>query len=112
MFYQLPENTLVNLLRQCYRSSRCGAAPKPHSPNPHHNSRSFKSSTKRVRATVQTGQICKTVGISKAEVHNDGAVLAKSNSFPRSRSSISDSPPKEIAILGGGITGLASAFYL
>lgn len=112
---QLPDNSLVNLLKQCYQSRRCQSSPRLPRVRAHRNDRTFKSSTtthSRLEI-VQPQNFLRAISTLKSEVHEDAFAFAKaSHSATRSRTTDGRNPPPNIAILGGGITGLSSAYYL
>jgi NAD(P)-binding Rossmann-like domain len=102
------EDILVGLLRHCYRSSRC-----------HHmrpgNTRGFQSCTHARFAKWRRGQAASLFnplkGIEPEHYTTSFLLSQKALSSNQSRK-LEPNHPKEIAVLGGGITGLASAYFL
>lgn len=92
MHPKVPDNLLVTLLRQCYSTPCCrhlGAGRR---------SNLYKRSL-HIQATQQNYSA-------------DNKILKCNRSRSYATSSTIAQPSNEIAVLGGGITGLASAFYL
>lgn len=112
---QLLDNALVNLLKQCYQSRRCQTSPQLPRVRSHRNVRTFRLSTSRYSrlGITQSQNSLRYVSNLKSEVHEEGSAFAKtSHSATRSQTADGRNPPPNIAILGGGITGLSSAYYL
>jgi len=112
---QLPEDILVNLLRRCYFAPRCSPAIKRGSVHLHHI-RTLKTVTRQAKQ-YETSPETSTFKAQDPWPYNlrDSFVLAQSsNPLPaaQEKTNASDHYPENIAILGGGITGLASAYYL
>ncbi len=111
---QLPEDILVNLLRQCYFTPRCRSTIDRRPAHLHHHIRSFRIS---MRQTQRHGTNPETHGIDAQKPYGpeDGFLLAQSPhpspTAPETNQTLNYGPGN-IAILGGGITGLASAYYL
>ena len=109
-----PENTLVNLLRQCYLAPRCQASSRPLCIRSHRNDKAFKSSRSFSqilnRYLYDEGTKRPILGL---EGSADDLVLANLSSSQTTSISENGGPPQQnIAVLGGGITGLSSAYYL
>lgn len=117
---QLPEHTLVTLLRQCFIIPRCQGL---------HQSRSLRLALGSHHSSSSYGARClggPTVAQQRGiHTRNDPTGPLQLVSSPidhtsspgsiRQYSSTADQPPQSapnIAILGAGITGLASAHYL
>lgn len=115
MRHQLPEDILVTLLRQCYFAPRCRSAVECRPVHLRHHIRSLGTSTRQAK---QYGMSSEVAGI-KARDSRPGTL---EDGFHFSQSPTSSTPPEttntpnyaleNIAILGGGISGLASAHYL
>lgn len=113
---QLPDNILVILLRQCYLAPKCRSAierPKVHSlflP------RYLRTSARQSHHGEGPDRDRNTVQDSRSRTQEDGSVLAQPvHLLPTAQYSTQSqyrTSPQNIAILGGGITGLSSAFYL
>ncbi|KAM3076996.1 oxygen-dependent protoporphyrinogen oxidase [Clarireedia jacksonii] len=107
---QVSESALVILLRQCYRTPRCQNAQSPRIRLP---LRAFSSST-RIQSSYGKPTSVKQVGeeyiksepvyIRKHKTNGDEKHINDRKSLAK--------PDTNIAVLGGGITGLATAFYL
>ncbi len=113
MLFPLPENALLTLLRRCYQSPRCVASKRSYFGSPGRRARTSSTSrTIRPRSSRPVGRrpYHQFRAINSLEDSN-GVVLAATTSTPSNSSSPSN-PSDDIAILGGGITGLASAFFL
>ena len=112
---QLPDNVLINLLKQCYLSPSCQASPRLLRVRPRRNERTFVTSTKRHSRLENTKSqdSRKCVPTLESELYADSSVFAKPSHSPTGPK-IADGqrPPPNIAVLGGGITGLSSAYYL
>ncbi|KAK6582328.1 hypothetical protein PZA11_004736 [Diplocarpon coronariae] len=119
---QLPEHVVVTLLRQSYTAPQCQASrlrqqtlqnscsralstnrPRPR-PRHHLGSRSSTTAQASSDLLPPPSAICPNLG-SRSAVGAVGFATAHS---PRGR----NAEPPRIAVLGGGITGLASAHYL
>jgi oxygen-dependent protoporphyrinogen oxidase len=112
---KLPEDTLVTLLRQCYFTPRCLPAIKCRPVHLH--IRSLRTSTRQAQQHDTNSEPDGTkVRDSRSSSLEDGFILAQSShsspTAPKSTHPPDHAPPQKIAILGGGITGLASAYYL
>jgi oxygen-dependent protoporphyrinogen oxidase len=102
-----PEGILVSLLRQCYSSSRY-----------HHmrigNTRNFQSYTHSRPAQLRrwhTSFYNSPKGI-EPERYTSSFLLSQKAILSNQSRTLDPNHPKEIAVLGGGITGLASAYFL
>jgi protoporphyrinogen/coproporphyrinogen III oxidase len=114
---RLPENILVTLLRQCYLAPMCGSSitrPPLHS---RHNTRSFRSSSRQLQQHGPGNE--QGVHVFRGSIIGiDGEDFAVTKSvhqllpIHKPTQNPSSHPSKNIAVLGGGITGLASAFWL
>jgi oxygen-dependent protoporphyrinogen oxidase len=111
MLSQSPELSLVKLLQQCYvsplcqTSRRCRATRTP-------CARALHTSTTR-RRYVREGEQRKAGGamrIFEKPEFNNGSISFSPGS--KSMSHDSHPAPRNIAVLGGGITGLSTAHYL
>jgi oxygen-dependent protoporphyrinogen oxidase len=101
---QLAEHALVTLLRQCYTTPRCQPRSRRlHISHRAHNRLSCSSSISC--AQQRRGYQTYSEGLEGADHH---AVQFAAPSHPASGSQ----PKHDIAILGGGITGLSAAHYL
>lgn len=138
---QLPEDILVTLLRQCYFAPRCRSAIEHRAVHLHHHIRFLRTSTRQAQqhgknlkpdanGTRHPPMSRKgNNSLSHEEINSLSpedldsmsreeleSLLAKVESpfFPKTTQTThpSNHDPKNIAILGGGITGLASAYYL
>jgi oxygen-dependent protoporphyrinogen oxidase len=114
MRHQLPEDILVTLLRQCYFAPRCRSAVERPSVYLHHHIRSLGTSTRQAK---QYGMSSEVAGIkvrdSRPGTLEDSFVFSQSTSpTPPETTNTPKYAPENIAILGGGISGLASAHYL
>jgi oxygen-dependent protoporphyrinogen oxidase len=115
---QLPENILVNLLRRCYLSSSCQCRHMRLRLPARHTARTFSTSTnKRLQLqNEEQGSFQRIVASQDLEDRADSFVLAKSSgkspiSSPAASTQSGPTGPN-IAVLGGGITGLSTAYYL
>jgi oxygen-dependent protoporphyrinogen oxidase len=114
------EHTLLTLLGQCYTTARCELIPTAARNHPlrHRHARGFRScaswSSQRVQSGAQERQLAASVRIiDPHELGRDsGVVKAQGSSARRDDGLNFHKDPREIAVLGGGITGLASAYYL
>ena len=112
---QLAENSLLNLLRRYYLLPGCHVMPRYRTRKERQNIRAFSSLASRpARSQLASQQILHNFALPpRPELHHDIKVRAQtSHSIDSAVKSNSNTPPKEIAILGGGVTGLASALYL
>jgi oxygen-dependent protoporphyrinogen oxidase len=113
---QLPENILVILLKQCYLAPSCRCAVKRRPTHSLHHTRSLRTSTRQQQYSAGQEQDEITFRDAGLGIGGDSILLAKSGrpSFPSPKSShsIAPHPPQNIAVLGGGITGLATAVGL
>lgn len=93
----LPEHALVTLLRQCFTTPRCQTVRRQSITTVLRSSRTLHTSLPRrhPRSTQSTRSKASAIGI------NGGLIDANGNATA-----------PQIAILGGGITGLAAAHYL
>ena len=115
---QLPEDTLVTLLRQCYFAPRCRSAIERRPVHLHHHIRSLRISTRQAQQHGTNpepyGNGTRDPPMSREEIDSLFAKISLP-SLPKTAETThhpSPDPPQNIAILGGGITGLASAYYL
>lgn len=111
------ENVLVTLLRQCYLTPTCRAQARNVRSRARTHARSFQTETSSRLKSIESrkGQFGGPIELLGA--HGTEEQLLKSRLSSKSSTSGSGGPtlyepPKDVAILGGGITGLASAFYL
>jgi oxygen-dependent protoporphyrinogen oxidase len=103
---QLPENALVTLIRQCYTASRCQARSRS-LPRKFHTSRSYQRLSGPSFAAQRREYQTRNGGLEDGALRNvQFAAPAKSSSAPSSQQR------HNIAVLGGGITGLSAAHYL
>lgn len=85
--------TLVTLLRQCYRSPRCLSAASP--------------SRQRLFTTSALSYSIRRLRTEQLPSHNTSSTREFTTTSSRS-----NAPPTNIAILGGGVTGLTAAFTI
>jgi oxygen-dependent protoporphyrinogen oxidase len=107
---RLSESALVLLLRQCYRTPRCQHAQLPRIRS---HLKAF-SSTTRVQASH--GERTSSKHVEK-EGRKRGSASLHQNKTNGTAKRIPDAqwlskPDANIAVLGSGITGLATAYYL
>jgi len=106
MRFQLPENVLVTLLRQCYTTPICQIR-HAHSIHTSRTSLRLPCLPRQSSASQRRGYHTKNGGSAReallAQAQNEGQ-QATLNQERKTQPSI--------AILGGGITGLSSAHYL
>jgi protoporphyrinogen/coproporphyrinogen III oxidase len=108
MCYQLAEGALVTLWKQCHLSPRCQASFTRRRFRLLDNTRTFGSSvTYTRRLTKAPKQRLEHTTSSETQEQGNSSLSTDSLDFSTTRI-----PPQNIAILGGGITGLASAYYL
>jgi oxygen-dependent protoporphyrinogen oxidase len=131
---QLPEQALVSLLRQCYFTPRCRASaiPRqtlfnssqralhtPHSPlhprhrQPYVRAQSRSSCSNKIIADARSASLCtKSAGLGHSEIvqYSPSAALGERPIDDYGRQQ--QSKKQQVAVLGGGITGLAAAHYL
>jgi oxygen-dependent protoporphyrinogen oxidase len=117
MRYQLPEHTLVTLLRQCFVTPRCQGLQR---------ARTLRLASRSLCTSSGVSIHSKTVGQRRGiHTHNGDpsslqtpfSLIEPSNVlqnvlYTTSNGELPSSPAPRIAVLGGGITGLASAHYL
>jgi oxygen-dependent protoporphyrinogen oxidase len=138
---QLQEDILVALLRQCYFAPRCRSAIKRPPVHLQHHIRTLRTSTRQAQQNGKNPKLDGngpqhpptsrkgTDSLSPEEIYSLSpedinsmsraelkSLLAKVGLplFPKTTQTThpSSHDPKNIAILGGGITGLASTYYL
>ena len=102
---QLPEHALVTLLRQCYMTPRCQLRPR--------------SQVRSVHLIRQYQRISRSSYIARRrgfQTHDGGIEDGKLDrahlATPTNARPASEPGRKDIAILGGGITGLSAAHYI
>lgn len=115
---QLPEDILITLLRQCYFAPRCRSAIERRPVPLHHHIRLLRTSTRQAQqhgaSPHPDGKGVRDPPMSREEIDSRYAKVPLP-SLPKTAKTThpsSHDPPQNIAILGGGITGLASAYYL
>lgn len=115
---QLPEDILVTLLRQCYFTPRCRTGIECWPVHLHHRIRSLRTSTRQAQQHGKNpepdGNGARDPPMSHEEIDSlfSEVPLPSLPKTVKATHPPSHDPPQNIAILGGGITGLASAYYL
>lgn len=122
MHPQLPEHAVVTLLKQCFITPRCQISPNSHFPRSIRRSRILPHARRRNRTILEEQQRCYNTNTqsrrtgNETQAHTTPSSTAtrayKSDLAAKKQTDIEDDDVTRIAVLGGGITGLASAHYL
>jgi oxygen-dependent protoporphyrinogen oxidase len=121
---QLPEHALVTLLRQCYITPKCQAAR--HGALSSRSSRLLHSSSQQFQPRTFSSRYPRDFQARHGKIHDNFHSLRQLSSLtipdiPQENVLQARGPPSpqfqghqitQIAVLGGGITGLSTAYYL
>jgi len=114
-----PEHAVASLLRQCFITPRCQALQWQHSSGqttrcrPRNLTRQYSTARCLQRSsTARIGGLQCLAGSNGQQNPTKHNARCYSESVGRAQDSAQEKKQEQIAVLGGGITGLASAHYL
>lgn len=114
----VPEHAVVGLLKQCFTTPRCQApswtyrqTSSPTRPADRKSSR-MPTTTTRHQRSFTTKTVCPRHHVKHTKQRERAKPLLRSFSQTVNLAQGNKQEPEKIAVLGGGITGLASAHYL